>query len=425
VTKSIFLGSVSELLLKRDGFIDIRGIVGLGKDNDALTAPEIADLERRNTLPGWMLDELSLRPSFQQTTRAMHATLQQGSTYPCKPAQQFGAGSLPPAFGQASGKAPDVSVTTGRYGTFTLQNFLKIALMGDGFIPEISDRNGLWAWEVFKHRKPVRLTGSTLVCITEGSVVFTHWLLDTLPRFEIARMAGYALGDFDNIVLATARLPFHMEGLAALGVDESRVYTRDELGPVIECDQFCVTSMPRRNFLADPWVYDFVNTLFGNQPEVRRNRRIFISRGATARRQLYNEAELLPVLDSFGVEIVMAEQCSVRQMRQLCAEASHIIAPHGAGLSNIVFMPAGGTVLELYGAHISPEYWLICSQRDHHYACLQGADADGAPFTQSALDRMGFFERNALGYRIDPSLFAHALGALLADSPGHQQCPPS
>ncbi len=404
-----FVQKCREILFQDTGFLDNRAVAKLGAAEGHMLPAEVNRLESKSELPDWLIAELELTFALGASKLAVHDVIQTGTKYSCTPPEQLGSGFLPRIFQSKSFRAPDLTVTSGGHGVFILQNFLQFARLDDGFVPEISDPGAGWAWELLKHRTPVRLHGSTFICITEGSSVFTHWLLDTMPRFKIAEMGGFSIGDFDNIVLVTAQASFHREGLEALGIDKQKIHVRNKLGPLIECDSFCVASTPRKLYAADPWMYEFIGNIFDVAPIEKPNRRIFIGRGASKRRPLFNEAELRPLLDEFGFDIVDPGSMSVRDMAQLCARCSHVVGAHGAGLSNLVFLPPGGKVLELYGAHISHEYWLICNQRGHRYLCMQGQDAQRQDFVQAETLQMGFFERNALGYTIDPTRFRQAL----------------
>jgi capsular polysaccharide biosynthesis protein len=56
---------------------------------------------------------------------------------------------------------------------------------------------------------------------------------------------------------------------------------------------------------------------------------------------------------------VFPERLSLAEQAQCFNNASVIFAPHGAGLTNIVFCKPGTKVVEFYGAHIAPCYWAI------------------------------------------------------------------
>ena len=76
-------------------------------------------------------------------------------------------------------------------------------------------------------------------------------------------------------------------------------------------------------------------------------RRLYLSRAQATRRHLVNEAELLPVLEAFDVRPVQLEAYSIPEQVRLFREAEWIVAPHGAGLTNLLFAPRSVRVLEI------------------------------------------------------------------------------
>lgn len=75
--------------------------------------------------------------------------------------------------------------------------------------------------------------------------------------------------------------------------------------------------------------------------------RIYISRRKAGRRRIVNEDEVIPILRRFGFETVRAEELSFAEQVRICSRARYIVSNHGAGLTNMLFMKNGGSVLEL------------------------------------------------------------------------------
>jgi capsular polysaccharide biosynthesis protein len=76
-------------------------------------------------------------------------------------------------------------------------------------------------------------------------------------------------------------------------------------------------------------------------------RRIYLSRADAGRRRAKNEQEVVRVLESFGVEAVQFDPAKPWEQVEASRAASLIVGIHGAALSNLIFMPAGGSVIEL------------------------------------------------------------------------------
>jgi len=60
------------------------------------------------------------------------------------------------------------------------------------------------------------------------------------------------------------------------------------------------------------------------------------------------------------------------QQVRLFNTADYVIAPHGAGLSNLIFSK-DATVIEIFGENvIKPTYFLLSSLLDHKYSFILG-----------------------------------------------------
>jgi len=65
-------------------------------------------------------------------------------------------------------------------------------------------------------------------------------------------------------------------------------------------------------------------------------RKLFVSRADSGNRVLVNEAELAALAGRAGFTRVVLGDKPVGEQVRLFAEASHIIAPHGAGLYRVM-----------------------------------------------------------------------------------------
>ena len=70
------------------------------------------------------------------------------------------------------------------------------------------------------------------------------------------------------------------------------------------------------------------------------------------KRILENEDELINNLIENGIEILKAEELSFEEQIKKFSNVAMIIAPHGAGLSNIVWAKTGTKVLEIFPENI-------------------------------------------------------------------------
>ncbi len=108
-------------------------------------------------------------------------------------------------------------------------------------------------------------------------------------------------------------------------------------------------------------------------------RRFYVERRDSDRRPLANEAELVALVQSHGFEAVALAGQSLAAQASLFAGASHIVAPHGAGLANLVFCRPGTVVCELHmDQYVHWCFRRLAALRGLRYGCLIGP-ADGEP----------------------------------------------
>jgi capsular polysaccharide biosynthesis protein len=99
-------------------------------------------------------------------------------------------------------------------------------------------------------------------------------------------------------------------------------------------------------------------------PVIKPHRKVYISRAKAPSRKISNEAELLPYLQNAGFEVVYAEELSFAEQVKLFNETSVLLAIHGGGMANVVFMQPFTTVLEIRAANIAANplcYWRLAN----------------------------------------------------------------
>ena len=89
-----------------------------------------------------------------------------------------------------------------------------------------------------------------------------------------------------------------------------------------------------------------INSNKGLNDSIQLNR-IYVSRKQAVRRHLSNEDEFMPLLAKYKFHKVCLEQMSIMEQVKLFSTATHIIAAHGAGLTNVLFAPKYVRILEI------------------------------------------------------------------------------
>lgn len=209
-----------------------------------------------------------------------------------------------------------------------------------------------------------------------GGRRFSHWLFDVWPKLFAMQQLG-ALGGA-GVIVNDCGAGLREETLAALGVDPARVRLVDRAGVQVEAERALRIGPIREVLYTPPWIIEAVRSAFlpAGAP-AHGSRRLYITRAGAGRRRVANESALLELAKSRGYEPVALETLSLKEAAALMSEAEAVLAPHGAGLANIVFCPPGCRIAEFFSLHISPEYWLLAARMGLDYAIVECAAPDG------------------------------------------------
>ncbi len=104
-------------------------------------------------------------------------------------------------------------------------------------------------------------------------------------------------------------------------------------------------------------------------------RRFYVDRSGSPHRGLVNEAEVIAALAPLGFVSVRPERLSVADQVRLFRGASAIVAPHGAGLTNLGFCRPGCPVVELHMEnYVHWAFRHLSALRELTYDCVVGRE---------------------------------------------------
>jgi capsular polysaccharide biosynthesis protein len=210
---------------------------------------------------------------------------------------------------------------------------------------------------------------------------YYHWLIDVLPRWQI--MEDHDLLNNATLLVPKFNRPFQKESLSFLCSPEQPVqefdenYCRvDELLFLSPLNPYGYSGADNVNFLRKK----FCSTELppGDSPEC-----LYLSRRLAKLRRVVNEDLLEGWLESQGFKIVCPETLSFPEQVHLFRKARVVVAPHGAGLTNTVFMPPDSTVIELFPPSFPRKniyhcYWTLAAACNHRYHAISGILKDQA-----------------------------------------------
>jgi O-antigen/teichoic acid export membrane protein/capsular polysaccharide biosynthesis protein len=287
---------------------------------------------------------------------------------------------LPASFGSGTGELesklcrilPPAGVLVMRAGSIRGPEGLVVGT-DDYWLPEHSwyGQNPAESRPLIGRCEPRRLEGTGLTLASNWSCEnYGHLLLDSLPRIHLFTKAGFSFADVDHIY-CPARNPDKAAALLArYGVPIDKCIL-DPLpqGGGIRFDTLIAPTFPgvRRNY--PEWVPSFLRQ---GLPTGTRTpyRRLYITRGSGTRK-VTNESALVPLLNESGFEIYDPSQHPDPWLD--FSQATAVIGPHGAGLTDLAFCAAGTAVLELLPSdHVYPYYCSLSQAAGLRYGYLIG-----------------------------------------------------
>ncbi len=184
----------------------------------------------------------------------------------------------------------------------------------------------------FKKKK----TEEKIILSTLWDQNYFHWTLEVLPKLIAAQ--SFIEKNNIKIVISPIKHQYQKEWLDMLGIKKS-------------CFEVANGS---REFLSGAYIFNF-HRKYGRShaktlglvsqlaKKIRpselqtKEKKIYITRNDARRRSVINEQELLEHIVPLGYEVVQLSGMSVKKQMALFGDVTEIIAPHGAGLTNLIF----------------------------------------------------------------------------------------
>ena len=190
---------------------------------------------------------------------------------------------------------------------------------------------------------------------------YSAWILGEVPRLLLAKAAVPEV----RVVLHGHAKPFHMESLQAAGLAAERVECIDR-DVVIAFERLLWVTPTYFHQIPHPAGTEALSRLGGEA--AAGNARVYTSRSSSAvgLRRLLNEEEIEGLVEGHGYELLRPESMTFPEQLSRMRGTRVLAGPFGAALANAVFMPAGGTIIEI-ATKLSLEFVRIAAQRRLHF----------------------------------------------------------
>jgi len=209
---------------------------------------------------------------------------------------------------------------------------------------------------------------SIAVLTAAASYNYYHWMFDVIVRMGLLRLAGI---EPDQYLFNRRTTRFQQETLQVLGIPEEKIMECGE-ETHLQSDRLIVPSLSGCTMHPPKWACETLRGYFLTERGIRPAsgyERIYVSRYRTPMRRVDNEPEVAELLEACGFRRVSPESLTVAEQAAIFAAARIVVAPHGAGLTNLVFCSPGTKVIEFFSPdHPNACYWIISQHMNLDYA---------------------------------------------------------
>ncbi|MGW8177395.1 MAG: glycosyltransferase family 61 protein [bacterium] len=202
----------------------------------------------------------------------------------------------------------------------------------------------LWRNDACAHDEYIqsqdRLDGNTVSLVNIWSHNYFHWILENLTQL-------ISLDEIDNVLVPPNYPEYVFESLEFLGLTDKIC---NWIGIPTEVNLLTAGQQRRSGYSELPAlkkVIDRFRKVNGNSP-----RYIYISRTDTGSRRVLNEKTYLDKV-LYNYQRIVPSKLSLLEQAEYFSNAKHIIGPHGAGLTNMIWSPEV-KVTELVGSYENP-----------------------------------------------------------------------
>ena len=212
-----------------------------------------------------------------------------------------------------------------------------------------------------------QVDGTVGVMSAFAASTYYHFLFDTIPRIHFLQQ--YPI----DYYFVNDRSGFQKQLLQLVGVPSNKIISATRHAHV-QARRLVATSVLSRTGTVSKSVWQFLRGLLDQRDtSLSFPRKIYISRGDVRYRRVKNEEQVIATLAKYGYQSLKLSGLSVKQQIQLFSQVSHVVSPHGAGLSNLTFAAPHTKVLELFSPrYINPCYWTLGQHGKLDYCYLIG-----------------------------------------------------
>lgn len=216
---------------------------------------------------------------------------------------------------------------------------------------------------------------------------YAHWTLDWFPRLKWI-IEEHCDAAMLTIVFHRKPSAFHFEMLESIGFKRENIIHPEASTPTffVKAETVYATNIGRdfrHSFHAGAsWAIDFLREKLSDDKKSPFSPGVRLVVTRPSRGIIFSD-DAVSVLKDKGFIFVRLEHMDYKTQVALFANASAVLAPHGAGLSNLVFCKPGAHVLEVFnGSYGTHAFYTVAHFGGLDYSCVVGEPDDDSGSTR-------------------------------------------
>ncbi|MEB3242926.1 MAG: glycosyltransferase 61 family protein [Cyanobacteriota bacterium] len=239
---------------------------------------------------------------------------------------------------------------------------------------------------------------------------YFHWFLDALPRLFAAETYRSITGRPFGVVIPKSLRAWQQDSLMLVNSQaEEWIHVKTDAaiqnwsfdGLISSFSHRHIRHSPTGHFDAvSPRALEQLSTrlihgmdAMGIAPVETGSSRLYVSRGDAQQRAVLNEESVMAYLSAYGFQCVRPDHLSLAEQIEVFRRATHIIAPHGGALTNLIYVSPGCQVLEIFqsGHGLRPDFFQLAALRGAFYSFWQAASVNKNNDIEIPLDLLRTF----------------------------------
>lgn len=214
---------------------------------------------------------------------------------------------------------------------------------------------------------PVSTQESPLALVHElwSARNYYHWVCDALPRLILLQQFYPKC----TLILPDPTPDYITNSIKLLGYEKT---VRIDVNTIVKADYLVRPEAVSPNGEQHPYLINKVKDLLtSNRNQTSNQDRIYVSRLKANVRRIVNEDEVIKLFTSYGFKIVYFEDSSFEEQVQMMQNTKILAGAHGAGFTNLLFMPDNSFTIELINKNaVNTCYYHLASNTKIHHSVI-------------------------------------------------------